>query len=142
MLRVVLDANQFVSSLLVGVGLPAQALDAWRAGVYQLIVSPALLEEVEHTLGYERIRRKYNITQLDVQQLIQELANSALVVPGLADVAGAVPDDPDDEIILACAVDGGADLIISGDRRLLDLGSYRNMSILPVRVFLERLARK
>ena len=140
MLRVVLDANQFVSSLLVKVGLPAQALDAWRAGAYQLIVSPAILVEVEHTLGYERIQRKYAVTPLDVQRLTQELVNSALVVAGLVDVAGAVPEDPDDEIVLACAVDGDANLIISGDRHLLDLGSYRNIPILTVRAFLERLA--
>lgn len=76
MLRVVLDANQFVSSLLVKVGLPAQALDAWRQGAYQLIISQAIMDEVEHTLGYERIRRKYNITEPIVQSLLQELANS------------------------------------------------------------------
>lgn len=140
MLRIVLDANLFVSSLLVKVGPPAQALDAWRAGACQLLVSPAIIEEVEHTLGYERIRRKYNIPQTTIDHLIQELVNSALVVPGLADVAGAVPADPDDEIVLACAIDGGADLIVSGDRHLLDLGAYQGIPILPVRSFLERLA--
>lgn len=140
MLRVVLDANQFVSGLLVKVGLPAQALDAWRRGAYQLIISPAILDEVEHTLGYERIRRKYNITAPIVQSLLQELVNSALVVSGQADVGGAVPADPDDEIILACAINGGADLIVSGDRHLLDLGSYRGIPILPVRAFLEHPA--
>lgn len=140
MLRVVLDANQFVSSLLVKVGLPAQALDAWRQGAYQLIISQAIMDEVEHTLGYERIRRKYNITEPIVQSLLQELANSVLVVSGQADVSGAVPADPDDEIILACAVNGGADLIVSGDRHLLDLGAFQGIPILPVRAFLEHLA--
>jgi hypothetical protein len=142
MRRVVLDANQFVSSLLVKVGLPAQVLDAWRMGAYQLIVSPAILEEVEHTLGYERIRRKYNITQLAVQQLIQELTSSALVVAGMADVAGTIPEDPDDKIVLACAVDGGADWIVSGDRHLLNLGSYRAIPILSARAFLEQFVRQ
>ena len=64
MMRVVLDANQFVSSLLVKVGLPAQALDAWRAGAYQLIISPAILEEIEHTLGYTRIQRKLSLIHI------------------------------------------------------------------------------
>jgi hypothetical protein len=142
MLRIVLDANLFVSSLLVKVGLRAQALDSWRAGDYQLLISPALLEEVHHTLGYERIRRKYNLTQTVVDRFVQELATSALVVPGHADVAGAVPADPDDEIVLACAIDGRADLVVSGDRHLLDLGSYQGIPIVPVRSFLERMAAR
>ena len=140
MMRVVLDANQFVSSLLVKVGLPAQALDAWRAGAYQLIISPAILEEIEHTLGYTRIQRKYNISAATVARLLHELPNSAIVVGGQADVTGAVPDDPDDEIVLECAVDGNADIIVSGDRHLLDLESYQGITIVSVRTFLMRLS--
>lgn len=140
MMRVVLDANQFVSSLLVKVGLPAQAMDAWRAGAYQLIISPAILEDIEHTLGYARIQRKYNISSATVTRLIHELANSAIVVDGQANVTGAVPDDPDDEIVLACAIDGNADLIVSGDRHLLNLESYQGITIVSVRTFLTRLS--
>lgn len=140
MMRVVLDANQFVSSLLAKVGPPAQALDAWRAGAYQLIISPAILEEIEHTLGYARIQRKYNISSATLARLIHELANSALVVAGQADVTGAVPDDPDDEIVLACAVDGNAEIIVSGDRHLLDLESCQGITIVSVRTFLTRLS--
>jgi putative PIN family toxin of toxin-antitoxin system len=135
MLRVVLDANQFVSSLLVKVGLPAQALDAWRAGAYQLIVSPAILQEVEHTLSYARIQRKYNVSPSNVQRLLTELANSALIFAG-----SAAPDDPDDEVVLACAIDGRADLIVTGDHHLLGLGEFRGIPIVPVRQLLERLA--
>lgn len=140
MMRVVLDANQFVSSLLVKVGPPAQALDAWRSGAYQLIISRAILEEIEHTLGYARIQRKYNISSETVARLIHELANSALVVAGQANVTGAVPDDPDDKIVLACAVDGNAEFIVSGDRHLLDLESYQGIKIVTVRTFLTRLS--
>ncbi|MBV7331617.1 putative toxin-antitoxin system toxin component, PIN family [Chloroflexi bacterium TSY] len=140
MLRVVLDTNLFVSSILVTHGLPAQAIQQWRERRYLLITSPALIAEIRHTLGYERIRRKYHVTDDDVEALTKLLQKDALVVPGTADVWGAIPDDPDDEHVLACAIDGQANLIASGDRHLLALGDFRTIPIVPVRTFLEPLA--
>ncbi len=54
-------------------------------------------------------------------------------------LAGNVPDDPDDETILACTVDGEADVILSGDRHLLGLGSFRGIPVLTIRAYLDRL---
>jgi predicted nucleic acid-binding protein len=69
------------------------------------------------------------------------LEKNGLLVDGLADTSGVIPDDPDDERILACAIDGRADLIVSGDRHLLDLESYADIPIITVRDFLERLEK-
>ncbi len=141
MLRVVLDTNIFVSSLLVKEGLPAQVLDAWRERKFLLATSPSLVSEIQSTLNYPHIRRKYNITNNDVNQLITLLAEDALVVPGdIEAVSGSVPDDPADEAVLACALDAEADLVVSGDRHLLDLAEYRGIRIITVREFLEKLS--
>jgi putative PIN family toxin of toxin-antitoxin system len=140
MLRVVLDTNVFVSSLLVKVGVPAQVIDAWRARRYVLVTSPAIIAEARVTLGYPRIRRKYSITDGDIEGLIDLLQHDALLVPGETDTAGAIPADPTDEKILACALDGQADLIVSGNLHLLDLVQYQGIPILNARQFLERLA--
>jgi putative PIN family toxin of toxin-antitoxin system len=139
MLRVVPDTNVFVSSLLVKAGLPAQMLEAWRERQYLLVTSPSIIAEIRVTLHYPRIRRKYAIADQDVEQLITLLERDALLVPGNAHVTGAVPTDPADEKVLACAVEAGADLIVSGDRHLLALDTYRPIPILTVRQFLERL---
>ena len=140
MLKVGIDTNVFVSSLLVESGLPAQILEAWRERRFLLIVSPAIIAEIRAVLCLPRIRRKYHITDEDVQKLVALLERDALVVPGGSDVTGAIPEDPADEMVLACALDAGAEMIVSGDRHLLDLGSYRSISILTARQFLERLA--
>jgi hypothetical protein len=140
-LRVVLDTNIFVSSLLVKEGLPAQVLDAWRERKFLLATSPTLVSEIQSTLNYPHIRRKYNITNKDVNQLITLLAEDALVVAGDTEaVSGSVPDDPADEAVLACALDAVADLVVSGDRHLLDLAEYRGIRILTVREFMEKLS--
>jgi putative PIN family toxin of toxin-antitoxin system len=140
MLKVVLDTNVFVSSLLVKAGLPARILNAWRERQYVLVTSPALMAEIRATMDYPRIRRKYALSDEDVEQLVTLLRQDALLVPGQADVAGIIPHDPADEMALACAIDAQADLIVSGDRHLLDLGAYRGIPILTARAFLERLA--
>jgi uncharacterized protein len=139
MLRVVLDTNVLVSSVLLREGKPAQAIQAWREQRFLLVTSPALIRELRSTLSYERIRRKYNLTESDVDDVVALLDNDAIIVPGVADVWGAVPNDPDDDHVLACAVDGQADVIVSGDRHLLDLGSYNNIPIITVREFLDLL---
>ncbi|RIK34820.1 MAG: putative toxin-antitoxin system toxin component, PIN family [Chloroflexi bacterium] len=140
MLRVVLDTNIYVSKVLIPSGLPAQAYRAWQDAQFELLTSPAILHELRNTLGYERIRRKYHITDGIVDELIGLLERHATVVVGTADVTGAIPADPSDEIVLACAVDGQADLIVSGDQHLLALASYHGIPIIPVRAFLARLA--
>jgi len=140
MLRVVLDTNQFVSSVLVRQGMPAQVIDAWRRREFLLITSPSIVAEIRATLHYPRIRRKYPITDEDVERLIALLEQDTLVVPGETDVSGAIPADPTDDVGLACAIEGRADLIVSGDHHLLDLGEYQGIPILTARAFLERLA--
>jgi uncharacterized protein len=140
MLRVVLDTNIFVSSLLVKADVPAQVMDAWRGRRYVLVILPAIIAEMRATLNYPRIRRKYSSTDEDVDGLSILLQHDALLVPGEADVAGAIPADPTDEKILACALDGRADLIVSGNLHLLDLMQYQGIPILNARQFLERLA--
>lgn len=139
MLKVVLDTNVFVSSLLVRQGLPARLLNAWRERRYLLAISPAIIAEIEATLCYPRIRRKYAITDEDLSHLRVLLERDALLVPGDLDVSGAIPDDPADEKVLACAIEAGADLIVSGDHHLLALGDYRGIRVISVREFLERL---
>jgi len=147
-LKTVLDTNVFVSSLLVKTGLLAQMLDAWRERQYLLVIFPSILSEIIATLDYcrfafePRIRHEYAISDQDVEQLVAPVEHDALVVPGDADVAGSIPQDPADERVLACALDAQADLIVSGDRHLLSLGAYQGIPILTARQFLERVAEE
>ncbi len=139
MLKVVLDTNVFVSGVPVRSGPPAQALDAWRERRYLLITSPAIIAEVRAVLNSPRIRRKYGIAEEDVEQLVVLLEREAVVVPGEVEVDSVIPEDPADERVLACAVEAGADCIVSGDHHLLDLQTYQGIPILTVREFLEWL---
>jgi putative PIN family toxin of toxin-antitoxin system len=139
-MRLVCDTSVLVSSVLVRSGVPAQLVNAWRIGRFALVASPSILHEVQHTLNYPRIRRKYFLTDADISGLIRLLQTEAVIVPGTADVSDSQVRDPKDQHVLACAVDGAADGIVSSDKDLLVLGSYRGIMIVPVRMALEWFA--
>lgn len=52
-------------------------------------------------------------------------------------VLDVIPDDPDDNRVLECALAGHADIVVSGDHHLRNLGSYADIPIITVRQFLE-----
>jgi uncharacterized protein len=62
-----------------------------------------------------------------------------LILPGNSPLSIQFPADPDDEMFLVCALEGKAQVIISGDHHLLDLGSFQGIPILTSRIFLDIL---
>jgi len=141
-LRVVLDTNVLVSSLLNKTGAPARFIDAWRAGAYLLVTAPPIMAEIKAVLELPRIRGKYALTDHDIRQVFDLLEKDAILVPGLLHVGNAIPQDPSDPIFLSCALEAGADVIISGDHHLLSLKVFEGIPIMPVVQFLERLAEQ
>ena len=134
-MRVVLDTNQHISTMIRPNGNPAQIVKLWRIGLIQLAISPPLLEEFKTVVYRPRIQEKYNLSDAGIAEYLGLLRTFAIVVPGAISVE-AVPDDPDDNIIIACAVEAEADLIISGDRHLLSLHSYKGIPIVKAADFL------
>ena len=142
MLKVVLDTNVFISGLLTKSGRPAMVIDAWRAGQYLLVTSGPIISEIRRVLDAPKIRKKYGIDRKQIEKLILLLENDAVVVPGLSPVSGVIPEDPTDEMFLAAALDAKADIIVSGDRHLLDLDRYEGIPISTARQFLELLEKR
>lgn len=132
-MRAVLDTTQFVSALIRGDGLQGQLIHRWRREALELVTSYALLDELSAVVGRSRLRRRFADGALE--DLMAVLNRYAVVVPGET-IVRAVPDDPDDDAVLACAVEAEADYIVSGDRHLLVLGSYEGIHILRAAEFL------
>jgi putative PIN family toxin of toxin-antitoxin system len=139
MLRIVIDTNVIVSGILSRTGALAELLNAWRGRRFLLLSSPAILAEVRAVLQYPHIRKKFPLSDEEVDLTNTLLEHDALLVVGDAHVAGSVPYDPKDEMVLACAVDGEADVIVSGDHHLKDLESFRDIPIMTARQFLDQL---
>lgn len=139
MIRAVFDTNVFISALFNPKRPPAQLLELALQGKIRLIVSPHLIAEIERVLTYPKVKKllkKRNTSSGEVAEAIAKVLKVAVWTPGDLTVA-AIADDPADDMVLACAVEGNADFIISGDHHLLDLKTYQGIKIVNPARFLE-----
>jgi putative PIN family toxin of toxin-antitoxin system len=129
--RVVLDTNTLVSALLSPHGPPRQLLDAARHHAFELCTSPVLMAELLDVVSREKFASRFSKAGLMPLGIISEIRRLAsLAVPD--SVPRVIADDADDDHVLACALAGKADLIVSGDKHLLGLGGeYQWISIVP-----------
>jgi putative PIN family toxin of toxin-antitoxin system len=126
-MRLVLDTNVVVSGLLWE-GKPARLLDAAQTGEVEIFTSRALLAELTRILRRAKFARAIASSGVSLDDFVLGYAELAtLVTP--APIPPTVLDDPDDDRVLACAIAGTAELIVSGDRDLLSLQTFRGIRI-------------
>ena len=131
-MRAILDANVLISAILSPGGSPARLLLAWRAGAFDLVVSPALLAELARALAYPKLARL--VPPADADAFVAWIARSAVLAadPGTAPSVRSV--NPDDDYLVALAIAERA-FLVSGDGHLTVLGDR-----LPVRTPADFLA--
>lgn len=126
MRRVVLDTNVLVSSAYDDLSASWKILDACSRGELTAVVSPALRAE------YERIVNQAVRIRGHAEQIQRFLAAVEIVTP--AQTARVVPDDPEDDKVIAAAEAGRADALITNDRHLLDLDPYTDAAGNVIRI--------
>jgi hypothetical protein len=137
-MRVVLDANVFISAVIPDQGSPAEILRRWEGREFDLVISPSILEEVRRVIHYPKIQERYRLPEDAVQNLLALLRNQTILVEPQVALEN-LDRDPDDDRYLECAVAGSADYIVSGDAHLLNLESYEGIEILSPTAFLALL---
>ena len=130
-MRVVIDTNVWVSRLLLASSIAARAVDRALQN-HEAVVSEASVEELADVLS----RRKFDkyVSLEDRQEFLRRVLQVATVVPVLSVVTDC--RDPKDNDLLALALDSGSECIISGDSDLITLSPWRDIVIVPPRVFL------
>jgi uncharacterized protein len=135
-LKVVFDTNVVMSASFWR-GQPFDCLAAWARGGFTACVSPPLLAEYVETL--EELSARYpNRKRVEWVEALTAAAD--LVFP--TDRATGATADPDDEMVLECALAAEAQYIVTGDKRhLLSLGDFRGTQIVSCAAFLGRRGR-
>jgi putative PIN family toxin of toxin-antitoxin system len=129
-MKVVFDTNIFVAALVFPGGRAEAAMHRILDGSDELLISPAILDEVLRVLAEKFARDK------------EELSRVAVLLGDMAEVVRprrsihVLADEPDNRI-LECAVAGGADRVVTGDKGMLALGSFQDIPIVPLKSYLE-----
>jgi len=116
-----------------------QLIRAWQRDVFELVLSPPILEELGRALFYEKLCRFRWMTDAEVADLLQALAQGSALVSGRVKVKAS--RDPDDDKFLAAAVEAKAAFVVTGARDLLDLKSYRGVRVVRPVQFLSMIRR-
>src|SRR5437773_11767427 len=138
MIRAVLDTNIIISALFWK-GLPRAVFNGAIDRLYLALTTEALTSELKRVLAYPKFAQQIADQALHVEQLVADYL--AITIPVLPiEVPPDVLRDPKDLAVLACAVGGQANCVVSGDKDLLSLAVYQNIPILNVEQFLVRLS--
>jgi putative PIN family toxin of toxin-antitoxin system len=134
-MRAVLDTNLLVSYFLTQGDTMSRIINHWEQGHFVNIVSPAILTELKEVVNRPRLRPYMSA---DPQTLIDVIEQDAEFIPGDLKLTG-ICRDPKDDIFIACAVEGHADVLVSGDDDLLTVGAYQGVQIINPAAFLQLL---
>ncbi len=139
MLRAVLDANVYASALVKPGGPPGRILHLLFADrAFEVVLSRSILVELRRCLDYPRLRKHITLTDPEIDRWILALELIADRVTPSREIR-AVPDDPDDDHLLAAALEGRAAFLVTGDRHVLALGEYEGVRIVTPAAFLKVL---
>jgi putative PIN family toxin of toxin-antitoxin system len=126
----VFDTNVYISAFLYG-GKPKQVLEFAMAGRVQLLISIPLKLELQRVL-----RDKFDLAPGEIASDTEAIWKRAEWISPRRRLS--LCRDESDNRLLECAVEGRADVVVTGDRDLLDLPAIEGLAILTPAAFLSR----
>jgi uncharacterized protein len=140
-IKAVIDTNVIVSGVISPKGAPRKILDLARKEIFKVVTSVSINHEIFKVLHRDYIYAKYNLTEEIIDNISAFLYEGSILTEYEYAVS-KVKKDPEDNKFIACAVEGEADYIVSGDDHLLRLKHYSGIQIVDARGFLKILNKK
>lgn len=135
-MRVILDTNILIGALITKGTPPDRLYRAWLRGELELVTAAAQLAELTNVLARPRLQEFLDADEASV--VVQNIGTRALILdePPVVDLS----PDPKDNPILAAAIAGRVDLIVSGDKKhMLAQREVEGIPIVTAREALERI---
>jgi putative PIN family toxin of toxin-antitoxin system len=127
--KAVLDTNVLIAAFLTE-GLCSGLLLRARKQAFNLVLCDDIIREFEGILS-----KKFKLTSADISEILSIVSEAASEI---IHKLGPIPNicrDPNDDMIIACAIDAAADYIVTGDEDLLILKNYKDIVIINPRNF-------
>jgi putative PIN family toxin of toxin-antitoxin system len=119
-MRVVLDSNVILSGLMSPKGTTGTIIQAWKDSRLTLLICEVQLEEIKRVLAYPKIQKRLNWSAEKINLFVKLLAYRSEYID-ISGVGAYVPQDADDEMLLATLIAAKADYLVTGDSDLLAL---------------------
>ena len=133
-MKAVVDTNVLISAFVFPGGSPEAVYRLALVGSFDLVTSPPLLLELGRIL-----QQKFEWEPTMAEDAVRQVARVGTIVEPATSVSD-IEHDPADNRVLEAAAESNADAIVSGDRHLLDLGTWRGIPILPPALFIAEQA--
>ena len=141
MLRAVLDTNVFVSGLKSQNTAPGQIIDVWMKKRFTVVTSPQLLAEIYEVLMRPAILGLLKKTPDEVNKFIKLLLQKTFVTEGKLET-DVLKNDPDDNMVLAAALEGQATYLVTGNTKHFPFAEYQGVKILKPQEFVAILNKE
>ncbi len=136
MKRITVDTNVLISATF-WYGASYRIIKQIEEGKIVLILSPQIINEFAEVLEYEEIQEKIIHKNLEMRMTVAKIKELAIIAYPSEKIE-VVKEDPDDNEIIECAIEGKVNYIISQDKHLLNLKSYRGIPIITPEEFLSK----
>ena len=140
-IRAVIDTNVFVSGVISPKGSPRKILELAREGIFKAVTSISINHEIFEVIHRNYIYNKYGLTEEIIDDMATFLYEGTILTEDFYTIQ-KVKKDPEDNKFIACAIEGEADYIISGDGHLLNLKHYKGIQIVDANSFLKILEKR
>lgn len=119
-IRTVVDTNIWVSSLLNPFGFPARLRKSFEEGIFNIVISELMLEELSEVLNRPKIKTKYGISEDDIKELLILIEELLILIeersePVLLSGDITICRDKDDNVVIETAIKGQADFLVTRD---------------------------
>lgn len=127
-MKIIIDTNVTISGLLWA-GAPNHILKSCRNGIVRILECDETLDEVKRVLQYPKFSDRLSALGTTAIEVFSYFMNLATYVPSPETTRNVIKQDPFDNIFLGLALENSASLIVSGDRHLIELESYKGIQI-------------
>jgi len=135
MRRAVFDTTVLISAFLRPDGLSDELLRLAAAQKFALVLAPEIIAETwRKLLGSTRLRARYQYSDERAHLFCRGLLRISEIIRDVPPITGVVRD-PNDDMIVACAVHGSAQHLVTRDKDLLSIGAYQNVTMTPPEQF-------
>jgi len=136
-MKITVDTNILVSSTFWS-GDSDRILEKAETKEIELVLSEDILNEFSKVLDYEEIQNKIRDKNLGMRRTVEKITSISTIVKPRQRLE-VIKEDPDDNIILECAIEGNVDYIVSNDKHLLKLEEFEGIKIIKPEEFLKIL---